>query len=68
MKTVYDAEMDTLHIVLKNSLPARTEEVRSGVFVNLDSAGRLIGIELIDASLHVDSPETVEHQIRHCIE
>src|ERR1022692_1093701 len=43
----YDLDADALYIELTAATIARTAEMDSGTLVNLDSAGQLVGIEVI---------------------
>jgi uncharacterized protein YuzE len=49
MKVSYDAEVDALYIDLANGEVDTSEEVRPGVVFDLDPAGKLLGIEILDA-------------------
>ena len=60
MKVIYDKESDTLSIVLRPGKVAESDEARSGVILDYDKSGRLLSIELLDASEHVRGPQSVE--------
>jgi YD repeat-containing protein len=60
MKVIYDRETDTLSIVLRNGVVAESDEPHEGMILDYDRAGRLVSIELLDASEKVKHPETVE--------
>jgi uncharacterized protein YuzE len=63
MKITYDAATDTLTVVLRDA-PARiSEEEKSGVILDYDSDGRLIALEVLDASTRVDGVDTVQLQV-----
>lgn len=63
MKVTYDAETDTLTVLLRH-VPARaSEEEKSGVILDYDAEGRLIAIEILDASARVDGIDTVQLQV-----
>jgi uncharacterized protein YuzE len=53
MKTIYDAEADALHLRFVDAAVAESEEVSDGVVLDFDADGRLVAIELLDASKHV---------------
>jgi uncharacterized protein YuzE len=55
MKLTYDKETDTLLIVLKNQAIDETEEIRPGVLADLDAAGSLVSLEILNASRKVDA-------------
>ena len=50
MKIEYDKEVDALYIRIQEKYVARTQEVAEGVNLDFDADGRLIGLEVIDAT------------------
>jgi YD repeat-containing protein len=63
MKITYDAATDTLTVVLRDA-PARVSaEEKSGVILDYDAEGRLIALEVLDASTRVDGVDTVQLQV-----
>lgn len=60
MNVTYDAETDTLTILLRSGEARTSEEVRPGVILDLDADERLIAIEILDASRHADQVDTVQ--------
>ena len=63
MKITYDAVPDTLTAVLRDA-PARiSAEEKSGVILDYDAEGRLIALEVLDASARVDGVDTVQLQV-----
>ena len=53
MKAEYDAEVDALYVRFTEAAIADTEEVRPGIMLDLDAAGRIVGIEVLEASTHL---------------
>ena len=49
MKTRYDPVADALFVRFSDDPILESEEVRPGLIVDLDSAGHIVGIELLDA-------------------
>ncbi len=60
MKVIYDKETDTLSIILRPGNVAESDEPRPGLILDYDKAGRLVSIELLDASEQVKRPQSVE--------
>jgi uncharacterized protein YuzE len=50
MKWTYDPEADTAHVVLDDAAIDESEEVTPGVIFDFDEAGRLVGIEVLNAA------------------
>lgn len=54
MKFLYDADTDSLYIDLSDRSGVDSREVASGVIVDLDAEGRVVGIDIQNASQVVD--------------
>ena len=50
MKIEYDKEVDALYIRLQEKTVARTREIEEGLNLDLDEKGKLIGLEVLDAT------------------
>ena len=50
MKIEYDKEIDALYIRLQEKYVARTVEITEGINIDFDHNGRLVGIEVLDAT------------------
>ena len=53
MKTRYDPDADALYLRLAEGQIAESDEVRPGIVLDLDAEGRVIAIEILDASRHL---------------
>jgi uncharacterized protein YuzE len=60
VKIIYDKETDTLSLILLPGKLAESDEVRPGLILDYDKAGRLVSIELLDASEQVKAPQSIE--------
>ena len=50
MRIEYDREVDALCIRLQQKYVARTVEIEEGLNLDLDENGKLIGLEILDAT------------------
>ena len=50
MKIEYDKEVDALYIRLQEKYVNRTVEIEDGINIDFDKSGKLIGIEILDAT------------------
>lgn len=50
MKIEYDKEVDALYVRLQEKYVDRTVEIEDGLNIDLDEDGKLIGIEILDAT------------------
>jgi uncharacterized protein YuzE len=55
MKTRYDPEADALYVRFSEAAVVESEEVSEGVVLDFDSDGRIVAIEVLDASKHLSS-------------
>ena len=53
MKTIYDAEADALYVRFADASVVESEEVADGVVLDFDAEGRIVAIELLDATKHL---------------
>ena len=60
MKVTYDAETDTLRVVLKESPISESDEEKPGVIIDFDDQGDVVGFEILDASERVANPRKME--------
>ncbi len=51
MKIEYDKEVDALYLRLQEKYVARTVQIEEGLNLDLDEEGKLIGLEVLDATL-----------------
>ena len=58
MKTIYDAASDALYVRFAEATVVESEEVSDGVIFDYDADGRIVAIELLDASKHVAAGAT----------
>lgn len=66
MKVEYDAKRDLLYLLLapEGKKAARTETVAPGVHVDFDRDGKIIGIEVVEASSVVGTDPSLEVALR----
>jgi uncharacterized protein YuzE len=53
MKTTYDSEADALYVRFSDTPVVESEEVSNGVVLDFDADGRIVAIELLDATKRV---------------
>ena len=66
MRLTYDPEADALYIELKAVTPVDSRDLEDGVTVDLDEAGRVIGIELLDVQKRL-GPDALAHISIDCL-
>ena len=63
MKVTYDPEVDVLRIVLNTSAIEESDEEKSGVILDYDKDGNIVGLEILDASKRVENPRSLEYAV-----
>jgi uncharacterized protein YuzE len=60
MNLKYDAEADALYVGFSEARIIESEEVRPGIVFDYDAEGRVVGIEILDASEHLANGTNLE--------
>lgn len=53
MKAVYDSETDALYLRFTDAAILESEEVRPGLILDFDQNGKIVAVEILDASQHL---------------
>jgi len=60
VKVTCDPQVDVLRIALRDVAVHESDESQPGVILDFHDEGRVVGIEILDASLRVAQPRVVE--------
>ncbi|MEW6237321.1 MAG: DUF2283 domain-containing protein [Candidatus Omnitrophota bacterium] len=60
MKVMYDPEVDALQIVFKEGEIESSEEEMDGMIFDFNEEGKVLGLEILNASEKVDNLDGVE--------
>ena len=63
MKINYDKEVDAVYIQLSKSKPDGVIEVAEGINIDVTSDGKIVGIELLDATQKVSLDTLLTYEI-----
>lgn len=63
MKISYDPDVDVLRIILRDVPVEDSDEEKAGVIFDYDSAGSVVGLEILDASRLADDPRKCEYAV-----
>jgi uncharacterized protein YuzE len=63
MKVSYDADVDAVYLELLKSVPEGVIEIAEGIRIDVTSDGRIVGIELLDASKKVSLDRLLTYEI-----
>ena len=63
MKVTYDPGVDVLRILFSNTPIEESDEDKSGVIIDYDKDGNVVGMEIVDASKRMDNPRVVDYAV-----
>ncbi len=63
MKVTYDPTVDALRIRFNETPIHESDEEKPGVILDYDRDGRIVAIEILDASKQTSSPRTLEYSV-----
>lgn len=64
MKVIYDPETDTLSLIFRDEPVVESDELRQGLIVDYGRHGKIVSIELLNASEHVSEPRGVIYELK----
>ncbi len=62
MKVKYDKEQDILYVSFSDDVIFESDEEKKGIILDYSNEGRVVGIEVLNASRQVDNPAKVEYE------
>ena len=62
MKLKYDRDVDVLYVSLLDELVFESDEDKQGVILDYSADGRVVGIEILNASKQVGNPANIEYE------
>lgn len=60
MNIQYDPEVDALYVRLSGRKVVESEQVQPGIVLDFDEDGKVVGVEVLNASHRDASPETLK--------
>lgn len=63
MKVIYDQETDSLSVIFSEGSVVESDEGKPGIILDYADDGRLLAIEILDASTRMAIPKTVEFEV-----
>ena len=63
MRVTYDPEVDVIRILFNDRQIDESDEHKPGIIIDYDKDGRIVGLEILDASKQMEDPRSVEYAI-----
>jgi len=64
MKVIYDEDTDTLSLIFRDEAVAESDEVREGIIIDYGRDGKMVSLEVLDASEHVAEPHAIAYELK----
>jgi len=64
MKVIFDSETDTLSLIFREEKVAESDEVREGVIIDYSKNGKIVSMEILDASEQISEPQGILFDLR----
>ena len=64
MKVIYDPETDTLSLIFREEKVAESDEVREGVIIDYSKNGKIVSMEILDASEQISEPQGILFELK----
>jgi len=63
MKVKYDKEQDILYLSFSDEAIYESDEEKKGIILDYTFNGKIVGIELLNASKQIGNPAKVEYEV-----
>ena len=63
MRVIYDAQTDTLTIILSEAPVLESDEDKPGMILDYDADGNMVSLEILDASRRVVQPTRMVYEL-----
>lgn len=64
MKVIFDPETDTLSLIFREERIAESDEVREGVIIDYSKDGKVVSMEILDASEQISEPQGILFELK----
>ena len=64
MKIIYDPDTDTLSLLFREEPIMESDELRDGIIIDYGRDGKIVSVEVLDASEHVTDPQGIAYEVR----
>ncbi len=64
MKVIYDPDTDTLSLLFREEPVTESDELRDGLIIDYGSDGRIVSVEVLEASEHVAEPQGITYEVK----
>ena len=63
MKVKYDKEQDAIYLLFSDEPVFESDEDKKGVILDYTNEGKIVGVEILNASTQMPNPMKVEYEV-----
>ena len=63
MKVKFDKEQDILYVSFSEEIIYESDEEKAGLILDYSASGKVVGIEILNASKQLENPAKVEYEV-----
>lgn len=64
MRVIYDSDTNTLSLIFREEPVAESDEIREGIIIDYSREGKIVSVEVLDASDHVAEPQSIAYELK----
>jgi len=64
MKVIFDPETDILNLIFREDKILESDEIREGIIIDYNKDGKIVSIEILDASEHISEPQGILYELK----
>lgn len=64
MNVIFDDETDTLSLIFRDDEISESDEIKEGIIIDYSKDGKIVSIEIMDASEQVTKPYGILYELR----
>lgn len=64
MKVIFDPQTDSMSIIFRKDEIVDSDEVREGIIIDYNKDGKIVSMEILDASEQITEPEEILYELK----
>jgi uncharacterized protein YuzE len=64
MKVIFDPQTDSMSIIFRKDEIVDSDEVREGIIIDYNKDGKIVSMEILDASEQITEPEGILYELK----
>ena len=64
MKVIFDPQTDSVSLIFREDEIVDSDEIREGIIIDYNKDGKIVSMEILDASEQISEPERVLYELK----